>query len=117
MNIFDAIGKTTFDMLRITFGYSATWLRSNADELVKQVLYQHPTHKTEIDHNDFTLEQHRMEYYESDFPGLFESVEDAGTERVRIEVSAGVFESFVVKRCEKKGDGKTIIAILTSTNL
>jgi hypothetical protein len=117
MNIFDAIGKTTFDVLRVTFGYAATWVRQNAAEVNAQVLYKAPTYKFDMNENDFTLERHTMEYYETDFPGLYDSVSDAGKEQIKIEVSTGVFETFVVKRCEKKGDGKTVIAILTPVTL
>ena len=57
--------------------------------------------------------KYQIEFYETDFPGMFESVEDGENEKVKIEVSKGMFEEFIVKHCKKKGDGKTIIATLS----
>jgi hypothetical protein len=112
MNIFDAIGKTTFDVCRAVFGYAATWIRTNGPEMSSQVLYQYPGQKVELDGSKFTLENYQFEFYETDFPGLKESVQDANNERVKIETTPGVFQNFIVKRCEPKGDGRTVIAQL-----
>jgi hypothetical protein len=117
MNIFDAIGKTVFDISRAAFGYSAKWLPSVGPEVVAKVLYQYPTYKVDMDENNFTLEKFFFEYYETDFPGLYESVSDAGNESVQVEVTTAVWKSFIVKRCEKKGDGKTIVAFISPVDL
>lgn len=114
MSIFDAIGKQTFNVIRAFDGRPATWKPLNdATEINKIVLYKNPTQKLELGQNDFSLERFAMEYYETDFPGLYESVSDANNETVIIEVSEGVLQTFIVKRCEKKYDGKSILAILT----
>lgn len=118
MNIFDALGKTVFDIMKPNFGCPATWIPSkNGPQVNATVLYSNPTEKLDISEQDYTLERFKMEYYEADLPGLFEGVQEARHERVTIEVSRGVFLDFVVKRCEKKGDGKTVIAYLTQINL
>lgn len=116
MNIFDSIGRTTFDICRAVFGYAATWLRTDGPEVSKQVLYQYPGQTVDLSGNKYTLEDYRLEYYETDFPGLKESVDDAGNERVKIETTPGTFQNFIVKRCERKGDGRTIIAYLNLTD-
>ena len=114
MSIFDSIGKQTFDVIKAFDGRSATWTPlDNSPEVTKTVLYNHPTKKVNAGENDFLLEDCKMEYYENDFPGLFESVQDANNEKIKVEVSKDVFQDFIIKRCEKKYDGKTIIAILT----
>lgn len=115
MNIFDAIGKTTFDVMRTTFGNSATWLREN---ITATVLYKHPSHKVDLSENDYMSEQFQMEYYETDFPGLLESVSNGVVEKVTIEVSKDVFEEFGIRVTPKrKGDGKTVVAILVPLNV
>lgn len=113
MNIFDSLGKTVFDIMRPNFGCVAKWKPSNGPEISKVVLYKHPSDKFELNQNDYSLEHYKMEYYESDFPGLHEKVADRSNEKISIEVSNGVFQNFIVKACDPKGDGKTIIATLT----
>lgn len=114
MSIFDAIGETTFEVIKAFDGKPSTWVPSDNSPVQNTiVLYKAPTQKFELSDNDYSLEYPVMEYYDNVFVGLFKSVADGNNETVTIEVSIGVLEQFNVKRCEKKYDGKTIIAILT----
>lgn len=99
--------------MRANFGYPATWIKADASEINKQVLYKQPTDKYDFGTTDYSLERHVLEYYETDFPGLFESVQEANNEKIKIEKSEGVFVNFIIKRCEKLADGKMIKAFLT----
>lgn len=115
MTIFEAMAKTAFEVVKAFDGKPATWVPSNNDpEQNAIVLFKTPTKKFELSDNDYSLEDIQMEYYESDFPNLFKSVADGNNEPVNITVSEGVVENFIVRRCEKKYDGKTIIATLTA---
>lgn len=96
----------------------ATWIKEDGTQVVAKVLYKCPSDKVKIDDNAFTEENFQIEYYESDFPGLLESVADSTAERIAVEVSQGVTLSFNVDLTPKrKGDGKTITAILTPVDL
>lgn len=101
--------------MRGTFGYPATWSPlDNSPAISATVLYKAPSAKFDFGDTDFSLEKHVLEFYQNDFPGLFESVGDASNEKISVEVTEGDFQLFLIKRCEKKTDGFTIKAYLTA---
>lgn len=113
MNIFDSIQDVAFDITTGTFGYTATWLPlDNSPEQVATVHYKDATAKEEIDASDYNIPRYFIEYKNINFIGLFESSAQANNEKVKIELTAGLYKDFWVKRCEKLFDGKTIKAFL-----
>jgi len=75
------------------------------------------TDKHGLSDTDFDIERYKMEYKEQDFTGLKTLVDSADTiEKVQIELTTGVFTEFMVRRIERKYDGKTFIAFLNPPN-
>ena len=116
-NIFNALHKIVFDVCGAAFGNVATWQPSNdSDAQTATVLYKDPTEKTGLSDNDYSTERYQMEYLVTDFVGLKDAVAAGGTERVSIEVDEAITLTFIVRRTERKVDGKTIVAFLALTN-
>lgn len=114
MNPFDTIQAAAFDVVTNTFGYAAKWAPSN-DSAVQtaKVLYKDATENHGLSDQDYDLERYKMEYKSGDFVQLKGLVDAAGTnEKVQIETVEGVWLEFMVRRIERKFDGKTFVAIL-----
>lgn len=113
MNIFSSTQKVVFDVCGAVFGNAATWTPSNGDEMQSAtVLYKDPTEKHGLSDVDYNIERYQMEYLVSDFAGLKEAVGRGETERVVITNDDGLELTFIVRRTERKYDGKTIVAYL-----
>lgn len=114
MNPFDTIQATAFDVVTSTFGYVAKWAPvSGSAEQTAKVLYKDATENHGLSDQDFDLERYKMEYKSGDFTGLKEIVDTADTiEKVLIETVKDTWLEFMVRRVERKFDGKTFIAIL-----
>lgn len=114
MNPFDAIQAAAFDVVTNTFGYAAKWTPSDGSaEKTAQVLYKDATEKQGLSDQDFEVERYKMEYKNGDFPELKNLVDTADTiEKVSIETQKDIWLEFMVRRIERKFDGKTFIAIL-----
>ena len=113
MNIFDSIQDTAFDITTGTFGYSASWLPSdNSPEQLATVHYKDAADEEKLGDSEFNHERHFIEYKKINFVGLIGSVQRGENEKVKVELSAGVFTEYWVKRCEPLFDGKTIKAFL-----
>lgn len=115
-NIFNGIQSAVFDVVGAVFGNTATWQPSAGGDLQSAiVLFKDPTEKHGLSDVDFNAERYQMEYWVNDFVGLKDSVTAGIVERVTIETDEGVSLQFLVRRIERKYDGKTIIAYLSPT--
>lgn len=115
-NVFNGIQKAVFNVIGTTFGNPATWEpAAGGDTQTAIVLFKDPTEKHGLSDVDFNAERYQMEYWVNDFVGLKESVSSGTVERVTIETDEGTNLQFLVRRIERKYDGKTIIAYLSPT--
>lgn len=111
---FDAIQDTVFNTVTAIFGETAVWLPSaGGDSLSAAVLYKDPSAKYGIGESEFDVEEYYMEYKQGDLPGLKEAVNNGYLESLTITSKTGSMD-FFVRKCTKKFDGKTIVAILNS---
>jgi hypothetical protein len=109
MNIFDGIQKAAQAVVTNTMGYDATWVPlAGGDAFTGRVLFNEPTNPEEVAIADFEAMRPRVEFFEGDFPGLFESARKNKLEVIEING-----RSFVtMANGSKKFDGKTIMIYL-----
>ena len=111
-NPFDVIQETIFDTVTAIFGETAVWIPSAGGPPVSAaVLYKDPSAKYGIGESEFDVEEYYMEYKQGDLHGLKEAVNNGHLESITVSNSSGTVE-FYVRKCSKKFDGKTIVAIL-----
>lgn len=102
-----------FDTVTNTFGYNAKWTPSNEEtEQSAKVLYKDATESQTLSEQDYNIEDPIMEYKKGDFLTLQQLVSEGIKEKVKIELTTGVFTEFIIRRIESKYDGKTILAFL-----
>lgn len=118
---FDQLKASLFKTVTTHMGYKAAWL-SSVDDIVRQaamgVTFKYPTlrEKQFIEWDEFVYNPPNriMEYFATDFPGLYELVENSnGTslEIVRIyEIDKVNGELYSVGRVRKMFDGSIIYA-------
>lgn len=101
------------------FGYLVSWLPSfGGDAIVKLAHIKDPNKWGEIhvvEKVDYGQQEPILEYFDGDFPGLMESVNNGGTET--ITTSKGVLNevfTYRVASANRIHDGQTIMAILVS---
>lgn len=112
MNIFDSIQESAFNVVTQTFGYAATWTPSEGGpQQLAVVCYKDATDEHGVGEVDYNNPRHQIEYKIEDFTGLQQSVFNGGTELVKVTMK-GITYQFLVRRCETKYDGKTIVAYL-----
>lgn len=105
MNRFDQLQEKAQRVVTRTMGYSAIWIPLvGGPAFTAEVLFNQPTQKEDVSDEHYIIQRPRMEYFEGDFPGLFESVEDKNNEVVTVNN-----QQFIAFLAEKKYDGKTII--------
>lgn len=108
MSLFDLYQKTTQGIVTTLYGDAATWTPAAGSTLYSaMVLYKEPTDKEKAGDQDYVVSRPSMEYFYSDFPGLYEAVQAKSSEVVEIN---GV--EFYPFQGEKKFDGKVIILYL-----
>lgn len=115
-NIFSSfLEAEVFRITTDTMGFDAVWLPSLVPdtEHTARVHFQDPNKigdKYEVKTVDFRALQPFMEYFEGDFPGLCETVEEAGGTTHEIVSIEGV--EYSVASVAKKWDGRTYRAVL-----
>lgn len=118
MSFFDNIQDAAFKVITNHFGDHAMWTPAEGGETQNaQVLYKDAFAKDTFSDVAFNTERYTIEYNEDDFIGLKESVESRELqERIFVHSKSGYIE-FVVRHCESKFDGQTIIAYLTPVTI
>lgn len=113
MAFFDNIADACFSVIGDIFGDIATWQPSAGGDIqTAKVLYKDATQEQDISNNDFVSERYTLEYSINDFVGLKQSVDNSGTEKVRL-FKAGKTLEFTVTGTGSKYDGRTLLAYLT----
>lgn len=108
MSFFDGYQSAAHSIVERMYADDASWTPSLGGPVqTAKVLFNSPTRKEDIADNEFEAEYPSMEYLDTYFIGLADSVRVANAETVIINGN-----SFSVYSIEKKYDGKTIIASL-----
>lgn len=115
-NEFDDLETSLHNDVAETFGYSASWFPASGGPVqVITALFQDPDSRggtTETQYLNYEDVQPVMEYYEGQFPGLFESVQKTNqVERIEVTRKGTVFQ-YQVTRVRKVIDGDTYVANL-----
>lgn len=108
-NLFDNLSGKVFGVCSKVMGYDATWTPSTGgSELTARVLFGEPTMDDRLgEYGDkYNLRTFFMEYYQGNFPSLFENVQDDNEELVQITID-DIQRMFYVVREEAKYDGRT----------
>ncbi len=105
MNLFDTLQQNTFNVVKNTMGYDASWTpTAGGDSITAKVLLNQPTKDETVSDIDYDALHPSVEYFEADLPGLYESVSDNINEVITINGN-----NFNCYHAIKKYDGKTII--------
>jgi hypothetical protein len=109
MSMFDGIQKAVFQTSELLYGDDATWIPSNnSSKQIEKVLYNSPNDPVNLGEQDkyvYRPYNYSIEYFEGQFSGLKESVDDGNEEHIEIN---GI--KLVIREVRTKADGKTYIA-------
>lgn len=107
MSRFDMYQRIAQSIVVGTYGDTAIWRPLIGGEYTADVLYKGPTEEDKINSQEYTTLQPQCEYFDGEFPGLFESVQAKHLEIININ---GV--DYYTVRTVKNFDGKTIVLYL-----
>ncbi len=113
-NLFDGLSDGVFRTVSVTMGYDASWAPIGGGSVqTARVLFKEPTDKDDIGEygDSYDLRTFFMEFWITDFVGLFDSVREDGEETVTITFPAGDRE-FYIREIKKKFDGRNYKARL-----
>lgn len=112
MNIFDNLQDNLTGAIKSTFGYPAVWNPTGGGPAQNAtVLYKGPTEKEKLANVDYDTDRVTMEYDQSEFVGMYDSVKSGKREPITITISGQEIE-FVALGIQKMFDGKTFEARL-----
>lgn len=106
-NLFDELQEGAFDVVTDTMGYDAAW-----GSFTGRVLFNQPTEMERLGKQTPTIYNDKtyiMEYREGVFPGLFEAVRASKQKAEKMTVNE---IEYMVRKVEKKYDGKNYVATL-----
>lgn len=110
MALFDGLQAAVFGATETVFGDDAVWMPSNGETgpFTEKVLYKCPNDPIKIGETDkyeYRPYDYSVEFYETQFPGLKESVDKSNEEKIDVK---GV--TLVIRAVYRSKDGKTLIA-------
>lgn len=107
MSQFDSYQQLAQNIVVGLYGDDAVWEPLSGGRFTTSVLFKGPTDDAQIDGKDYTTLQPQCEYFEGEFPGLFESVQAKQVELISIKGT-----DYYTVRAVKNFDGKTIVLYL-----
>jgi len=108
MSAFDTIQKAVFSTAQQIFGDTAVWIPSGSETPQSCLaLYKSPNDPIQVGTGKYEYRPYNysIEYYESYFLGLKESVDNGGDESVTINGNI-----IAIREVRAKFDGKTLVA-------